>query len=58
MGEKGNEELCAASSKIFIEYARRFAHGHGRFLDPDQKINGMELIHSSRMENGIVSLRT
>ena len=34
VGEKGNEELCAASSKIFTEYARRFAHRQWSFLGP------------------------
>ena len=33
-GEKGNEEMCVAKSKIVEDYAKRSAHGQWSFLGP------------------------
>ena len=57
-GAKGNREACIANSHMVADYARKFARVIGRFLGPDRKRSGMELIHTNRMENGTMSLRS
>ena len=32
--EKGNKEMCIATSLNVADYARKFAHGHLSFLEP------------------------
>ena len=54
--EKGNEELCIAISQNHSRICKKIRVG--RFSGLNQKRNGTELTRTSRMEHGIVSLRT
>ena len=60
MGRKnGNDDLCIGNSQIVAECAKtNRARTLVVFLGLDQKRNGTELTRTSRIENGIVSLRT